>query len=164
MQIRKVEGLESLLRSLSLDQEPGKIHHVVYPWHEYSKAPRPDIGFWYSAERCHYSTLRRLILEKFNEIGHPCSERLADGAVLAFVRKPKTADVLTELETMLNSFASADVSQFLFVPTSALIEKVRLGQQAEYDLIGFFGHGPFQYEPVSEDLIKRITYRLQRIG
>jgi hypothetical protein len=37
MQIRKVEGLENLLQSLSLDEEPGKTHHVVYPWNEYSK-------------------------------------------------------------------------------------------------------------------------------
>ncbi len=111
MQIRKVEGLENLLQSLSLDEEPGKTRHVVYPWHEDSKVlGRQDIGFWYSPERCQYSTLRRLILQEFRRIDHPSSDRLADGLVLAFALMPKTRDVLTEFERILNSFAAADVS------------------------------------------------------
>jgi hypothetical protein len=164
MQIRKVEGLESLLQSLSLDEEPGKIHHVVYPWNEYSRIPGRDIGFWYSAERCQYSTLRRLILESFNRIGHPSSDRLADGLVLAFILMPKAGDVLTEFERVLNSFVAADVSQFLFIPASALIRYVTVGQSPKHGIIGLFGHGPFRYAPLAGDLMERIKYRFERIG
>jgi len=173
MQIRKVEGLENLLQSLSLDEEPGKTRHVVYAGHEYVGYPGDDeysgaldqpIGFWYSPERCQYSTLRRLIFQEFSRTGHPSSDRLADGLVLTFVLMPKTRDVLTEFERVLGSFTSADVSQFVFIPASALIKWKRVDQPPELDLIGLFGHDPFRYEPLDRDLMKKIKYRLERIG
>lgn len=164
MQIRKVEGLESLLQSLSVDEGSGKIRHVVYPWHEDSKVLDQDIGFWYSPERCQYSTLRRLILEEFGRTGHPSSDRLADGLVLAFVLMPKTRDVLTEFERVLGSFTPADVSQFVFIPASAVLKYMRVGQPREDELIGFFGHGPFRYAPLAGDLMEKIKYRFERIG
>jgi hypothetical protein len=117
MQIRRIEGLEGLLQSLSLAEGPGKTYHVVYPFHEYSMIPGQDIGFWYLAERCKYATLRRLILERFKEIGHACTDGLADGLVLAFTLMPKAGDVIAELEKALNSFVAADVSQFVLIPS-----------------------------------------------
>lgn len=164
MQIRKAEGLESLLQSLSLDEEPGKIRHVVYPWDEYSGVPGQDVGFWYSTEGCQYSTLRRLILQEFKRVGHPTSDRLADGLVLAFALMPKTHDVLTEFEKILDPFAAADVSQFLFIPASALLEYVEADKPPKHEIIGLFGHGPFQYAPLAGDLMRKIKYRFERIG
>ena len=164
IQIRKVEGLETLLQSLSLDEEPGKTRHVVYPWNEYSKVPGQDIGFWYSAEGCQYGTLRRLILQEFKRVDHPSSDRLADGLVLAFALMPKTQDVLTDFERILDSFAPADVSQFLFIPVSALLEYVGVDEPPEHEIIGFFGHGPFRYAPLAGDLMRKIKYRFERIG
>jgi hypothetical protein len=164
MQIRKIEGLEELLRSLSLDEEPGKVRHVVYPSHKYSKIPGQDIGFWYSAQRCQYSTLRRLVLQEFKRVGHPDSNQLADGLVLAFVLMPKPEDVLTEFERTLNSFAEADVSQFLLIPSSALIEIRTADQPPKHDIIGFFGHGPFRYEPLAGNLMEQIKDQFERIG
>lgn len=164
MQIRKVEGLESLLQSLSLDEGAGKIHHVVYPWDHYSKVPGQDMGFWYSAERCQYSTVRRLILQEFRKIDHPSTDRLADALVLTFALVRKTQDVLTEFERILDAFAPADVSQFLFIPASAILEYVGVDEPPEHDIIGFFGHGPFQYAPLAGDLMRKIKYRFERIG
>ncbi len=164
MQIRKVEGLENLLQSLSMDEEPGKIHHVVYPWSEYSKIPGQDLGFWYSTDGCHYATLRRLISQEFARTGHPCGDRLADSLVLAFTLMPKTPDVLTEFERVLGSLVATDFSQFLFVPASALLRIVRPGRAPEHDLIGLFGHGPFGYEPLDSHLLEQIKSGVERIG
>jgi hypothetical protein len=52
VQIRKIEGFEYLLQSLSLDDRGGQTKHVVYPWGDYSRVVGEDIGFWYSEERC----------------------------------------------------------------------------------------------------------------
>jgi len=164
MEFSKVNGLESLLRSLSADEVPGKTHHVVYPWHEYSKTPGDDIGFWYAAERCQYSTLRRLISKKFEEVGHPSTDRLTDSVVLSFVRMPKSGDVLSEWEKLLNSFVAADVSQFVLIPAPALLQRVDVNEPPGYEVIGFFGHGPFAYEPLGGELLENLKYRLNRIG
>ena len=102
MQLRKVEGLEDLLRSLSLDEMPGKSHHVVYPWHKYSKKSGADIGFWYLPRRCQYQTLRRIICQALAAVGHPQTDNLADGVALTFVLMPKSSDeVLVEFEKVL---------------------------------------------------------------
>ncbi len=164
VQIRKVEGLQSLLESLSLEEVPGTTHrYVVYPWDEYSKVPGNDIGFWHSAEGCQYSTLRRLIAQRFKEIGHPTTDRLIDGLVMAFVLT-RTADLISEFERLLDSFAAADVSQFLLLPASSLLRYIKKDEPPEHEVIGFFGHGPFHYAPLAGGLMEKVKYRFERIG
>lgn len=163
-QIRRIQGLESLLQSLSIDQAPDKTYHVVYPWSKYSKTPGQDISFWYSGERCQYGTLRRVIFERFNEIGHPTTDELADALVLAFLLMPGTGDALADFEKILKSFTSADVSQYILIPASSLIERLQPDRACEYELIGFFGHGPFEYAPFLHYLKRNVRYRFERIG
>lgn len=122
MQIRKIEGLEALLQSLSLHESPGKARHIVYPWHEYSKVPEQDICFWYATECCQYQTLRRIILERFQEVGHRITERLADTLILVFIHMPGRGELIGDFEWLMGGFADVDVTQFVFLPTSALLK------------------------------------------
>ena len=164
MQVRKVEGLETLLQSLSLDDRGGQTHQVVYPWGDYSLVVGEDIGFWYTAERCQYATLRRIISETFTSIGHPKNDRLADALVLAFIVMPRTADTLNDFERLLKSFVSVDVSQYLFIPAAALFEFKSPDTPVKYDMIDSFGHGPFRYTALDRELMDKIKYRFERIG
>jgi hypothetical protein len=164
MQILKMEGLESLLLSLSLHEQTGKIRHVVYPWGQYSTTPGDDTCFWYSAKGCQYATLRRIVLQEFQRYGHPATDRLADAAILAFLLMPKQQDALTELERLLNSFADGNAWQFVVIPSSSLIKVVGVNRPPENEIIGFFGHGPFRYGPLAGDLMDKVRYRVGRIG
>jgi hypothetical protein len=163
-QVRKVEGLEYLLLSLSLEDKGCQTKHVVHPWGEYSQAVGEDTAFWYSAEGCQYGTLRKIIIRSLEEAGHVTSERLADAVLLLFIHMPKASDVLTDFEKLLSSFVPADVSQYLFIPASALLKIDEPGKTPRYDIAGFFAHGPFQYLAVDRELSDRIKYRFKRIG
>jgi hypothetical protein len=163
MNIRKIEGLATLLESLSLQHSAGSERIDVFPWTAYWAVPSEEIGFHYVPGRCQYGTLRRLILQNLTTQGHMATDHLADVMALIFVLIPKSNNVIDDLEKFLSSLVDADVSQYYFMPASPLL-KIMHSEQTTQELVGFFGHGPFHYEPFAGELVERVKYRLERLG
>jgi hypothetical protein len=160
----KIEGLSSLLGSLSMDEEPGKVYHVVYSSFEFLGPMERELGYWYSEGHCTRGTLLRLISERFKAAGHPHTNRLVDGLILAFVLMPKTGDAVADFAKVLSSFTAASVQQFVLLPSSALLRLERTEGPPEHDIIGLFGHGPFRYGPFAGGLLDGVKARLANIG
>jgi hypothetical protein len=92
------------------------------------------------------------------------TDRLADTLILIFLLMPREGEVTLDFERLTKGFADVDVTQFLFLPTSALMTYPKTNESPQHDIIGFFGHGAFQYEPFAGDLFERVTYRFGRLG
>ena len=162
MNILKIEGLAGLLESLSSQHSAGAERIAVFPWTGYWSIPGEEISLYYSPGHCQYETLRRVILGNLFSQGHPATGHLADVIALVFALMPKSTNVIEDLEKLLSSFVEADVSQYYFLPASPLM-KILDPEKPREEIIGFFGHGPFSYEPFMDELAERIKYRLKRI-
>jgi len=168
MNIRKIVGLEELLRSLSLEEAPDKMRHVIYPWHEYSLKRGQDVCIWHVDANFSYVSLQRLIIETFKAKGHLTSPKLADALILLYTQSPRNPNPLDQLEQFLSAFTEATISQYVVLPSSPSLKlygPVDESDSAEpkEELIGFFQHGNFRYEPFAGELFERVKYRFKRL-